>query len=132
MTITVISLRGGQPLPPGTVYVGRRVLRRAIERSPLANPQRLTRKATPEERRASIDSYRRWLGFMVRAGSNPAYHEFMRLVELARRGDLILACWCAPAPCHADVIRDMIEARLRLDAEAERVNAAIRAAQEDA
>ena len=35
--------------------------------------------------------------------------EFERLVALYRQhGKLGLFCWCAPLPCHGDVIRDMI------------------------
>jgi hypothetical protein len=35
-----------------------------------------------------------------------------RLIELARTGDLKIACWCSPMHCHGDVIKKYIEQRL--------------------
>ncbi len=27
---------------------------------------------------------------------------------LAKHGKLVLVCWCAPKPCHAEIIRDAL------------------------
>jgi hypothetical protein len=35
--------------------------------------------------------------------------EFDKLVEIAHNNDLILACWCYPKRCHAEVIKKYIE-----------------------
>ena len=38
--------------------------------------------------------------------------QFARLLAAAREGDVTLLCWCAPLPCHADVIAEALRARL--------------------
>ena len=35
--------------------------------------------------------------------------ELLRLVELSKKGDLVLVCWCKPLACHGDVIKDAVE-----------------------
>lgn len=40
----------------------------------------------------------------------PMSAELQRIAELVRNGqDVALACWCAPRPCHGDVIKRAIE-----------------------
>ena len=84
------------------IYVGRP--------SPLGNPFRLHSDA---ERAAVIRQYEQWLAEQLRDPSSAASRELERLVALARRQDICLVCFCAPKPCHADVIKRTIEARLR-------------------
>ncbi len=86
---TVINLRG-QELGDA-VYIGRAVSRRGLKHSPWANPYRMTKQTTREE---AIEKYRQHLR------ENPD------LVERARRElkGKTLACWCAPKPCHGDVL----------------------------
>ena len=45
----------------------------------------------------AIEGYRRWLYAEVRAGR-------VTLRELAALKGKTLACWCAPGPCHAEVL----------------------------
>lgn len=82
----------------GVVYVGRANPTYNLPAHPLANPFKLSRTATPEERWECGARYRRWLT------SSPAR------VALAKslRGK-VLGCWCAPAPCHADLIADLAD-----------------------
>lgn len=71
-------------IPPGAVYVGRP--------SKWGNPFPLTRYSREE----SIASYRTWLlGLPYLINS---------LGEL-RGKDLV--CWCAPLPCHADILLEL-------------------------
>ena len=43
----------------------------------------------------------------------PMHAELERIAELVRSGqNVALACWCAPKPCHGDVIKQAIEALL--------------------
>lgn len=56
-----------------------------------------------------IEKYRRWLWRHVRERQGAAYEELVRLTRIARKQDLILICWCAPAACHGDVVRSAIE-----------------------
>jgi hypothetical protein len=71
---------------PGAVYVGRP--------SPFGNPFEIGRDGTRDE---VIAKHIEWL------------RERPEMVERARRElagqDLI--CWCAPARCHAEVLRDL-------------------------
>lgn len=106
MTISIINLRT-DALPPGGVYVGRANPRKALRRSPLANPFTL-KQYTREEALAKYEEWLRWhLSF-----DGPERAELIRLIDLARIGDVYLACWCAPDSCHADIIRKYIEADL--------------------
>jgi len=71
---------------PYDVYVGRP--------SPFGNPFVIGRDG---DRETVIRKYRAWLV------AQPA------LVERVRRelADKVLGCWCAPAPCHGDVLADV-------------------------
>jgi hypothetical protein len=80
------------------IYVGRP--------SPLGNPFVLRSEA---DRAAVIRAYERWLREQLRNPSSPASREIRRLAQLARTRDLCLVCWCAPLPCHAEVIQRVIE-----------------------
>ena len=88
MTPRVWNLRRGKAgIPKGAVYVGRP--------SPFGNPYAIDPKRPREEQEANV------LGaFRDLLRADPA------LVERIRR-DLVgkdLVCWCAPLPCHADIL----------------------------
>ena len=80
------------------VYVGRP--------SPLGNPFQMRSEA---DRAAVIRAYERWLREQLRDESSAASRVIRDLAEQARHHDLCLLCWCAPRPCHADVIKRIIE-----------------------
>jgi hypothetical protein len=91
-----IRFRRPEGLAPDAqvIYVGRP--------SPLGNPYRVGQHGTREE---IIARYEKWLGT-----TDAALRELIRLNEMDKAGrDLVLACWCAPLPCHADVIKKVIE-----------------------
>jgi len=95
--IQVISLRGRGGVRPVGVYVGRP--------SALGNPCLVGRDGTHED---VIARYRRWLRAQWRRGG-AVRQELERLAAQYRRdGQLTLLCWCAPRPCHADVIREAV------------------------
>jgi hypothetical protein len=100
--ITVLNKRAlSDPLPGVTrVYVGRP--------SPLGNPYAIGRDG---DRNAVVAKYRRWL-YTQLCGTHPGADASRQLLyELhsqARTGPLELVCWCAPAACHADVIRSAL------------------------
>jgi predicted dehydrogenase len=62
------------------------------------------------ERDGVVESFRQWL--RAHWHDPKVKHEMQRLVDLARKGDLDLVCWCAPKACHGDVIKRAIEAVL--------------------
>jgi len=90
--ITVVNKRRA-PLRAGVarIYVGRP--------SPLGNPFAIGRDGTREE---VIEKYRAWLGT-----TDAALDELIRIRAIP--GDIELECWCAPAACHADVIKAALE-----------------------
>lgn len=70
-------------VPPEAVYVGRP--------GKWGNPYRIGPDGSREE---VVEKYRKWLEGMVNDGR-------LDVSELAGRD---LVCWCAPEPCHADVL----------------------------
>jgi hypothetical protein len=68
------------------VYVGRP--------SKWGNPFKLPHPATPEARARVIDRYEKWVVPRIERGDLD--------IEELRGKDLM--CWCAPEPCHADVL----------------------------
>ena len=98
----VPTLRAREGEGPVHVYVGRP--------SPLGNPYRI---GPDGDRERVIARFSHWLYDQLRhLPAGAAAREFDRLLDLARAGDLVLVCHCAPLPCHAEVIKGAIEATL--------------------
>ena len=101
--ITIVNRRNGRV---AGVYVGRPAV--------LGNPYVIGHDGS---RHDVVDKYRAWLREQYR--HDGAVRHALR--QLAMRyltdGALTLICWCAPQPCHAEVIRDavlgMVQARER-------------------
>lgn len=90
----IVNKRNHTP-SPSDVYVGRP--------SPLGNPfshqtGTLARYRTAN-RTEAIESYRHWLAHELKAKNL----QVIKALE-ALTPDSTLVCWCAPLPCHADVI----------------------------
>ncbi len=100
--------------PAHAVYVGRAVKRYGLASSPLASPFKIGHtdarmqalNLPPITRLESIRLYRQWLR-MLKCHPDMA-PELRRLRALAEKGPLILVCHCAPLPCHANVIREVL------------------------
>lgn len=85
-------VRGGE-------YIGRPT-------SPLANPFVI---GCDGDRDEVIAKYAAWLDARLIDGGSPQAREFARLrAILLRTGALTLVCWCAPKPCHGDVLRERL------------------------
>jgi len=99
MEITIGKARRGQPSDalPGQAYVGRP--------SPLGNPFQRGRHGS---RAQVIARYRRWLWRRLQEPGSIQRRELERLLGRAQAGRLELLCWCAPLPCHAEVIRSAL------------------------
>lgn len=79
------------------VYIGRP--------SPLGNPFTIGTDGTREE---VIAKYETWLKEQWVRGER-AHYELKRLIKMYLAGqDITLICWCAPLPCHGDVIKAAI------------------------
>ena len=86
---------------PEVVYVGQRMPGR--NGSPLGNPYK------PGQVDDAIEMFRQWLWRQLQTDT-PAHREIRRLAEMyANEKPLILGCWCAPHPCHAQIIKSAIE-----------------------
>jgi hypothetical protein len=74
--------------------------------SPLGNPFIIGPDGDRDE---VIAKYRRWLWLQMDAPDSPALAELNRLTDLHDTGEpLVLVCWCAPKPCHGDVLSNAI------------------------
>ena len=122
MTISVANVRdfivdGKVELPPNAVYVGRAVNRYRLKASPLANPYTIgmwnwsVNKFLDEG--DVMERYRHLLPLLCIRSASGVKEELTRLADLARRGPLVLVCWCAPKACHADIIREVLEGMLQ-------------------
>ena len=92
----VLNLRGRRGVvPDGAVYIGGRLYRGPwrLPASKWANPYEIGRDGTRDE---VIVEYRAYLL------QQPA---LMAALPELRGKDL--ACWCAPLPCHGDVLLDL-------------------------
>lgn len=76
-------------LPPGAVYIGRPEKRLGMPGSKWANPFIIDHDGTREE---VIAKYERYL------------YESGLIDEVHELRDRDLVCWCAPLPCHGDVL----------------------------
>jgi len=107
---TVISLSGKKPLygeklelpvAKNIVYVGRRFSMGGwkLGDSPFHNPFKVE---SEDDRKNMIDKYREYIVQKLKDDKN--------LLELlmSYKGK-ILGCWCSPLPCHADVLRELID-----------------------
>jgi hypothetical protein len=84
--------------------------------SPLGNPFSHRPSRLPvtmvASRSEAIARYRAWLAERLTDPSSPQSREVERLLRLYRSaGSLALLCWCAPLPCHAEVVREVLLAR---------------------
>ena len=108
-TVRVVNKRrwGRQPEPGETVI--------AVDKSNpvLGNFHVKHTPRDPEERAAVIAAYRRDLEADL-AIKGPKYQAIQAIAQRVAGGECVaLACWCAPLPCHADLIADAVESMLK-------------------
>ena len=83
------------------VYIGRPSL--------LGNPFKIGEHG---KRAEVISLYRAWLWRQIKLRGN-VFRELQRLAAIARRGDLVLICWCKQrschdVPCHGDILKSAV------------------------
>jgi hypothetical protein len=69
-----------------------------LDASPLANPYRP--RDFGGERGATLPHYRRWLWRQIQAGNQEVLQALGAVTE-----ESVLVCYCAPGPCHGEVVR---------------------------
>ena len=90
----------GRQVPDSAVYIGRTVSRMGLSGSRWGNPFKPTKQRDAEAHAVAVALYRRWLC------SQPKL--LAALPELRGRD---LVCWCAPLPCHGDVLLELANKR---------------------
>lgn len=84
----------GLKVPANAVYIGRASPKHGLPRSVLANPFPITATLSREQ---SIAAYRDWLWQSLQRGDITE----QTLLDLEGKD---LVCYCAPRPCHGNVI----------------------------
>ena len=93
-----MSIVIGKKWDAGAQYIGRG--------SPLGNPFVMKSEA---DRDAVCDQYQAWFDRKVKNGDERVMNELRRLYRLAKKGDLVLGCFCAPKRCHGETIKAFLE-----------------------
>lgn len=81
--------------------------------SPLGNPHPVDKPCTicgcTHNRGEAIAPYKQWLWAAMQNPESPQSIELHRILAEYRQGFRIwLGCWCAPLPCHAEIVRDAV------------------------
>ena len=99
--ITVVDVRYTKPdeAPNNLVYIGR-THPRGWKESTLHNPFK------PSEKVDAIAMFKKHLWGKMQDDNSPQMQELLRIIDLLYAGtDVQLGCWCAPNPCHGDVVK---------------------------
>lgn len=86
-------------IPEDGVYIGRASSKHGLPQSIFANPYPVL---TPEERDTSIEKYRKWLWNQILDGN-------ITKDDLRELNNKTLVCYCAPKPCHGNVVKSVVE-----------------------
>jgi hypothetical protein len=97
-TPRVLNIRvcPGRQVPDGAVYIGRTVSRMGLSGSKWGNPFKAAKQGDMEAHAVVVALYRRWLGGQPKL-----------LAALSELHGCDLVCWCAPLPCHGDVLLEL-------------------------
>jgi hypothetical protein len=106
--ITVVNKRTYRPDPkvPG-IYIGRGSALGNIYTHVKDRPTKANAVVdTPDE---AIRLYRMWLLNKLDDRHSPQSALFHKIIKAASMGDIALICYCAPKPCHGDIIKHLVE-----------------------
>ena len=90
---------------PQNEYIGRGGVliidkaRFPLRDSPLANPFKSGRDGTLEE---VLTNYKIYIDYLIESGV--ISQEYLRSLKGKRLG-----CWCYPAPCHGNIVKDIVD-----------------------
>ena len=98
--------KGAPPTDATRHYIGRRMA--GTGESPLGNPFYLRNRSDMEERQQVVASYRSWLWDKIQDRASLQAQALEKLLGSARQGPIELECFCAPLPCHGDVIKSAL------------------------
>lgn len=66
-----------------------------------------------ENREESISRFKEYLKEKIQNKDEKICFELNRIYKMAKKGDVNLICYCAPKACHGDVIKEIIEEKLK-------------------
>lgn len=95
--IYVVNKRAHKGRGHNHIYIGRP--------SVLGNPYTIGKDGSRED---VIKSYRLWLSWQLAnadINGGKIKRELERIAKIAEGIDVYLICWCAPLPCHGDVLK---------------------------
>lgn len=107
LAISIFNLGEGEP-PLGTYHLERR------RKSPLANPFYLSEESQRDhvcEMFEEMLSKGHYHGLTLPDKAQQLLHTLE--LELRERGELSLACWCAPRRCHTESVAKLLIHRVR-------------------
>lgn len=86
------------------IYIGRGGKGKA--NSPFANPYTVKDYG----RELCLKKYAEWLDKKLKDKNSPQRVQFDTMINLLREGhDIKLVCFCAPKPCHGDILKNRLE-----------------------
>ena len=93
-----INIRNRKQYKDKGEYIGRPTV--------LGNPFAVTKT---QPRKIAIERYSIWLNDALKHDYPPVLEELDRLFSiLIKEQSLTLLCWCAPEPCHGDIIKEVL------------------------
>lgn len=104
MPVTVINLNtlSDPGFPEGAIYIGRAHAGRGLSGSKFANPFPLRDRNSSTERQAVLEQYHGWIWGKIQAND-------ITVTDLQALDGHSLACFCAPQPCHGQVLAKAVE-----------------------
>ena len=84
----------GRPSPLGNIY------------SHMDNTLAIYKVSSRDE---AVDKYELYLLTQIADKNIPIIVALNEIIYLAINGDVNLVCWCAPAKCHGDIIKKIVE-----------------------
>lgn len=91
-------IKVGKKWDKEAMYIGRG--------SPLGNPFVME---SENDRDLVCDQYQVWFEQQVKDNNVLVMNELRRLYQIAKKGDLVLGCFCSPKRCHGLTIKAFLE-----------------------
>lgn len=66
-----------------------------------------------QSREESIESFRKYLYAKIKNKDKYICMALNKIYSLAKTGNVNLVCYCKPKSCHGDVIKELIESKLK-------------------
>lgn len=68
---------------------------------------------TVDSRAESIECYRNYLNDCIEKREEGVCNTLNQIYNLAVKGEVCLSCYCSPRSCHGDIIKQVIESKIK-------------------